>query len=118
MDYSAFQPFSRLIEISLLGSAVRVPENNTLLRGFQFLEPKLPFGPWCWNGDCGSSRVSWRASRDENFRAGLACQIPATEGMEIEKLSPELRRALSEVLKSLAAEPVRTPAQPVPVPTP
>ena len=117
MDYSAFQPFSRLIEITLLGSPVLVPENNTLLRGFQYLEPKLPFGPWCWNGDCGSSLVSFRSSKEESFRPGLACQIPVTEGMEIGKMSPELRRALSDVLKSQAASPVSSPSQPVPVPT-
>lgn len=98
MDYSAFQPFSRFVEIDILGRRVQVPENNTLLRCFQHLEPRLPYGPWCWNGDCGASRITFRARGAEGTKVGLACQILVHEGIEILEMSPELRRALAVVL--------------------
>jgi hypothetical protein len=49
IDSDLFEPYEKLIEIELLGRAVRVPENNRLLRCFQFLSLKsISYGDFCW----------------------------------------------------------------------
>ncbi len=106
MDLDAFQKFSRLVRIAVGDAELCVPENNVLLRCFQYLEPeKLPFGPWCWNGECGADRIRWRRagepeSADQN---GLACLVCVEEGMHVTLLTPELRRALRPVLEPAPA---------------
>jgi hypothetical protein len=99
MNYEAFQRFERLVRIVVTGCELEVPENNVLLRGFQYLEPeKLPFGPWCWNGECGYDRIRWRRRGETESQVGLACQICVEDGIEILELTPELRRVLRPVL--------------------
>ena len=44
-----FQPYDRLVEIEILGEKYEVPENNTLLRCFQFLAlENISYGDFCW----------------------------------------------------------------------
>jgi hypothetical protein len=99
-DDGAFGPFSKLVEIRLLDRAVRVPEGNVLLRCFQYLAPELPYGPWCWNGDCGSDEITYRHPGDREARTGLSCQIPVREGMEISEISADLSRFLVPFLST------------------
>ena len=45
-----FRPYQRLIKITVLGKELEIPENNMLLRGFQFLAPEnVAYGRFCWN---------------------------------------------------------------------
>ena len=36
-----FRPYQRLIKITVLGKELEIPENNMLLRGFQFYDAAL-----------------------------------------------------------------------------
>jgi len=98
LDYDAFQPYSRLVEITVLGVLFMVPENNILLRCFQYIAADIPYGPWCWNGDCESDRISYRLADDPQAHAGLSCQVLVCEGMQILEISPDLTRFLAPVL--------------------
>lgn len=82
-----FEPFERLIEIEIAGETRRVPENNSLLRCFQFLSfETISYGEFCWNGECANCLV-WLA---ENQAPVLACRTTAREGMRIIKASAEI----------------------------
>ena len=88
IDYNVFEPFDRLIDIELRGNTVQVPENNSLLRGLQFLYNEgISYGDFCWNGDCGHCAVRYTDADNQIETNALACRINATEGMKINLLS-------------------------------
>ena len=89
-DYQdIFEPFDRLIEIEVGGEAYKVPENNTLLRCFQFLAMEnISFGDFCWNGDCANCQIWLETSAKE--KPLLACRTKVSEGMKIVRLSGEI----------------------------
>lgn len=89
-DYQdIFEPFDRLIEIEILGEKYKIPENNTLLRGFQFLwMEKISFGDFCWNGDCANCQV-WLED-DGKEKLALACRTKVSERMKIVRISTEI----------------------------
>jgi hypothetical protein len=91
-----FRPFSRLIKITILGREVGVPENNTLLRCFQYLAPEaVSYGRFCWNEECQYCRISFDLGEGTNPRAALACKVLVEEGMRVKEATPELRYCLS-----------------------
>ena len=89
-DYKdIFEPFDRLIKIEICGETREVPENNTLLRCFQFLSMEtISFGDFCWNGDCLNCQV-WIKNGDKE-KAVLSCRTKVTEGMKILRMSEEI----------------------------
>jgi len=92
-DTDIFEPYERLVPIRVMGREASVPENNVLLRGFQYLEPdELPYGDFCWNGDCHNCRVTLR--RGDETKEVLACRTVVRDGDEVLDMSPELRRVM------------------------
>lgn len=89
-DYKdIFEPFERLVEIEIGGEKRAVPENNTLLRCFQFLSMEtISFGDFCWNGDCLNCQV-WIKKGDKE-KAVIACRTKVEEGMKIVRMSKEI----------------------------
>jgi NADH dehydrogenase/NADH:ubiquinone oxidoreductase subunit G len=89
-DYKdIFEHFEKLVEIEIGGAAREVPENNTLLRCFQFLSMEtISYGDFCWNGDCLNCQV-W-VKNGEKEKAVLSCRTKVEEGMEIVRLSSEI----------------------------
>lgn len=94
-DYKdIFEPFDRLVGVEICGERCEVPENNSLLRCFQFLSPDtVSYGDFCWNGDCLSCRV-W-VKDGEREKSVLACRTKIEEEMEIVRLSEEIRKVVS-----------------------
>ncbi|MEO6589620.1 MAG: 2Fe-2S iron-sulfur cluster-binding protein [Pyrinomonadaceae bacterium] len=85
-----FEPFDKLIEITILGEKADVPENNSLLRCFQYLSiENISYGDFCWNGDCLNCQV-WVKNGDRE-KAVLSCRTKVEEGMKIVKLSTEIK---------------------------
>lgn len=90
IDYDIFEPFERLIQIEILGEKHKVPENNTLLRCFQFLSMQtISFGDFCWNGDCLNCQV-WIDTGGRE-KAVLTCRTKVSEGMRIVRLHEEIK---------------------------
>jgi predicted molibdopterin-dependent oxidoreductase YjgC len=88
-DPDIFQPYEKLVKVNILGQARMVPENNSLLRCFQFLSMKsISYGNFCWNGDCVNCRVSIRDRDGE--KTVMACRTTVVEGMEIAALAEEI----------------------------
>ena len=93
-DYKEiFEPFDKLVEICVCGETKEVPENNSLLRCFQFLSLEtISFGDFCWNGDCLNCCV-WLENEGKE-KSVLACRTIVEEGMKITRMSGEI--SLSE----------------------
>ena len=103
-DPTIYRPHTRLVRIRIQGREFEVPENNLLLRCFQWIAPGIPYGPFCWNGDCDNDRLAVCDEPGSSRRSRLACQTLVKEGMEIEDLSVDLRRILEPALKAPAGE--------------
>ena len=90
MDNSdIFEPYERLIDIKVLGRVYSVPENNSILRCFQFLEMEsISEGDLCWNGECLNCQV-W-IKNGEKEKAAIACRTNVAEGMQILKISDDI----------------------------
>ena len=90
MDSDLLDPYEKLIGIEILGRTVEVPENNALLRCFQFLSLRtISYGDFCWNGECTNCQIWYhRAGQtEEQDRPALACRMKVAEGMVITRLS-------------------------------
>lgn len=88
-DLEIFEPFDELVEINICGSPRKVPENNTILRGLQYLEmDAISYGDFCWNGDCLNCRVTVRAGGKD--KSVIACRTNVHPEMEIVALSEEI----------------------------
>ena len=111
-----YRPFARLVRVSLLGREFEVPENNSLLRCFQYLAPEaVAGGKFCWNEDCQYCRVSFDCGRGTPPRTALACKLLVEDGLRVLEVTPEIRyclRTLKLAADEAAAE-VR-PAAPEP----
>ena len=90
-DYKdIFEPFEKLVEIEIGGEVKNVPENNSLLRCFQFLSMEtISYGDFCWNGDCLNCQVWLKNGAKE--KAVLSCRTKVEEGMEIIRLNSEIK---------------------------
>ncbi len=85
-----FEPFEKLVEIEVCGEAKQVPENNTLLRCFQFLSMEtISYGDFCWNGDCLNCQV--RIKNGDKEKGVLSCRTKVEEGMNIINLGDEIK---------------------------
>jgi len=94
IDNDAFNPYEKLIEIDILGDKHRVPENNSILRGFQFLKPQeISEGEFCWNGECINCQVWIRSGEKEKMV--MACRTDVKEGMEIVRVGQTIGDILS-----------------------
>jgi len=81
-----FQPYEKLVEIEILGAKHMVPENNSLLRCFQFLAMEnISYGDFCWNGECINCQV-W-LQNGEKEKAVMSCRTNVEEGMKIVRMA-------------------------------
>ena len=84
-----FQPFEKLIEIDICGDKRMVPENNSILRCFQFLYMEsISYGDFCWNGECLNCKV-WLRNGDKE-KAVIACRTNVEENMAIVRIADDI----------------------------
>lgn len=81
-----FQPYEKLVEIEILGAKHMVPENNSILRCFQFLAMEnISYGDFCWNGECLNCQV-WLRDGDKE-KPVMSCRTIVEEGMKIVRIA-------------------------------
>lgn len=91
-----FESFDDLVEIEVCRSKAMVPENNKLLRCFQYIKmEKVSLGDYCWNGECTNCQIWYRAD-DGEIKSALACRLYVRPGMIITGLSACLNTDLKE----------------------
>lgn len=84
-----FEPFEKLVEIEIQGKTFEVPENNTLLRCFQYIAMEaISMGEFCWNGDCANCQI-WLEGGAKD-KPVLACRTKVEAGMKIVRMSGEI----------------------------
>ena len=84
-----FAPYERLVEIEILGTTRHVPENNSLLRCFQFLSMEtISESDLCWNGECLDCQVTLEHGDKE--KSVISCRTTVQEGMKIVKMSEKI----------------------------
>jgi hypothetical protein len=90
IDSDLLDPYEKLIGIEILGKRVEVPENNRLLRCFQYLSIEtISYGDFCWNGECTNCQIWYHVEGESeaNDKPALSCRTTVCEGMVITKLS-------------------------------
>lgn len=93
-----FRPFSRLVKINILGREFEVPENNTLLRCFQYLAPEaVSYGRFCWNEECQYCRVSFGPGDESKTRTALSCKLMAQDGLRVREVTTEIKYCLRDL---------------------
>jgi NADH dehydrogenase/NADH:ubiquinone oxidoreductase subunit G len=98
---SLFQPYDRLVKISILGQDFEVPDNNPLLRCFQYLAPDgISYGRFCWNEDCQYCRVTYDLGEGTKVRAAISCTLTVQEGMRIKEIAMEIKYGLRDLIPS------------------
>lgn len=91
-----FESFDELVEIDLCHSRALVPENNRLLRCFQYIKmDAVSVGDYCWNGECTNCQI-WYRGEDGEIKSALACRLYVRPGMVITALSASLEMDLIE----------------------
>lgn len=108
-DVPLYRPFSKLISITVRGKELQVPENQILLRAFQYLCPDtIPYGRYCWNEECQYCRVVIRKPGSDKLTQALSCKLMAEEGLEVLELAAELQYNLSKLFQPAEPEPQST----------
>jgi hypothetical protein len=93
-----FRPFTRLVKITILGQEFLVPDNNPLLRCFQYLAPEaVSYGRFCWNEDCQYCRVTFDLGEGTTRRTALSCKLMVQEGMQVKEAAAEIKYCLWEL---------------------
>jgi hypothetical protein len=96
---SLFQPYDRLVKISILGQDFEVPDNNPLLRCFQYLAPDgISYGRFCWNEDCQYCRVTYDLGEGTKVRAAISCKLTVQGGMRIKEIAMEIKYGLRDLI--------------------
>ena len=91
-----FESFSNLIDIEICNSRASVPENNRLLRCFQYIKMEsVSVGDYCWNGDCTNCQI-WYKGENGETKSALACRLYVRQGMVITDVSANLKADLIE----------------------
>ena len=91
-----FEPFDKLVAVIVCGETRELPENNTILRGLQYLDmDAVSYGEFCWNGECLNCQV-W-LKNGEKEKAVMSCRTYVCEGMEIVRTSSEIETVMTDL---------------------
>lgn len=95
INMELYEPFDRLVEIEVLGKSVQVPENNSMLRCFQFLSTQtITYGKFCWNNDCGNCECQVVMPGSSEPVATRTCCLTVREGMKVVSTSRHVKLKL------------------------
>lgn len=97
---TVLRPYEKLVQITICGTQFSVPENNLLLRAFQYLCPEeISMGRYCWNEECQYCRVTLSREGEEKKHQALSCKMLVEDGMTIHEISTELNWNLRSALR-------------------
>lgn len=92
------RPYEKLVKITIMEKDFMVPDNNTLLRGFQHLAPEgISYGRFCWNEDCQYCRVTYDTGEGTAARKAISCKLMVEDGMRIIDMANEIKYCLRDL---------------------
>jgi len=88
------------VRITIVDREFEVPENNPLLRCFQYLAPEeVSYGRFCWNEDCQYCRVTFDLGEGSASRTALSCKVMVQAGMRVKEATSEIKYCLRKLQK-------------------
>lgn len=79
-----YEPFERFVEIEFMGRRCDVPENQCMLRCFQYLSSEtISYGKFCWNNDCGNCECQVILPGQSEPQTLRMCQTRVQEGIRV-----------------------------------
>src|SRR5258707_1925364 len=86
-----FRPYERPVQIKALGKSFEVPEKNTILRCFQYINPEtIPYGRFFCNQVCQNFCLTGTLAEKSQHHQWLRCKSLINPGMDIRASRPEL----------------------------
>jgi hypothetical protein len=100
MEEDALYELGKLVPIRIGNQEFQVPENNTLLRCFQYLRLySISMGGFCWNADCRTCEVVIRVGSGAEEKV-LSCQTIVVPGMVILEMTASLKFCLRDLFNN------------------
>jgi predicted molibdopterin-dependent oxidoreductase YjgC len=88
-------PYEKLVKITIMDKEFMVPDQNTLLRAFQFLASEhVSYGRFCWNEDCQYCRVTYDTGEGTPVRKAISCKLMVEDGMRVVDAAAEIKYCL------------------------
>jgi len=113
------RPYTDLVPITIEGSRVFLPNNNSLWRGMQFWglmtgEISIDFGLFCIAGTCKNCKSRIKRPGKEERLSVLACQTTVEPGLEIVRLAQGFvfRKKSGRIWDAMTVAPAPSPAAP------
>ena len=98
MEDNLLEQYEKLIPLRIGELEYPVPENNSLLRCFQYLRLyPISMGGFCWSEDCRTCEVLVSTEPGSEPQRVLACQIAVTPGMTILEMTDKLKFCLRDL---------------------
>ena len=95
LEIPLFRPYQKLIAITIRGKKFEIPENQILLRAFQYLCPEtIPYGRYCWNEECQYCRVTVDQGEGTPSHVALSCKLMVKSGMRVTDMAQEVKYCL------------------------
>jgi hypothetical protein len=90
------EPWSRKVEIRIGGDAYQVPENQDVIRIFQYLGAldRVAFfaGHYCWNATCNNCIFTYKDPVTGAAVTKRACQTRVFDGLEVLALPKDVQK--------------------------
>ena len=86
-----FEPYVRLVKIKIEDQEFQVPENNNILRAFQYMCLNLVHAKLCWNQECENCLFAFTDGKNEEIKRALACEQKTFDGMVITQMPEGMR---------------------------
>ncbi len=100
MDEDILYEFEKLIPLRIGEQEFQVPENNSLLRCFQYLRLyPISMGGFCWNADCHTCEVVIRTGSEPQQKV-LSCQTTVVSGMTVVEMTEKLKFCLRDLVNT------------------
>ena len=86
VDPELLDPFERLLAVRIEGKDYSVPENNSVLRVFQYVDIDLYPCRLCWNGECDNCIFAYVDPQSGDEVTARGCETVVWEGMQIVRI--------------------------------
>jgi len=98
MEDTLLEQYEKLIPLRIGELEHPVPENNSLLRCFQYLRLyPISMGGFCWSNECRTCEVLVSTGPGVEPQKLLACETAVAPGMTILEISDKLKFCLRDL---------------------
>ena len=85
-----FGEIDHFVKVKICGKEYDVPGDMELLRCYQYLDFKMAFENFCWNGNCENCSAKMSLAGEE-AETHLSCQTLSADGIEVKELPEDVK---------------------------